>query len=84
MTFEERLEAITQNLDMLTKIHLDNDREYRERFTALEKAQESLTKGLADFREDVTRYVASMDRVIEQLSNIALDHERRLKDLEDE
>jgi hypothetical protein len=83
MTFEEQLASIAQNLDTLTKIHLDNDREYRERFTALGKAQENLTKALADFNADVTRYAASMDRVIEQLSNLALDHERRLKDLED-
>ena len=31
MNLDERLELIGQRLDMLTKIHLDNDREYRER-----------------------------------------------------
>jgi hypothetical protein len=76
VTIEERLEAIAKNLDTLTKIHLDNDREYRERFDAL-------TKALADFSADVTRYAASMKPVIEQLTNIALHYERGLKDLED-
>lgn len=35
MTIDERLEAIAGNLDTLTKIHLDNDREYRGRFKQL-------------------------------------------------
>jgi len=32
MTIDERLEAVARNLDTLTKSHLDDDREYRERF----------------------------------------------------
>jgi hypothetical protein len=81
MTIEERLEAIAQNLDTLTKIHLDNDREYRERFDALTKAQEAQAKALVEFKAEVI-YAESLDRVIERLSNIALDHERRFDDLE--
>ena len=44
MTFEERLDkisekvdAIAHNLDVLTRMHVDNDREYQERFQANEK-----------------------------------------------
>jgi uncharacterized coiled-coil protein SlyX len=89
MTIEERLEVIAQNLDILTKIHLDHDREYQERFEALTKAQEAQAKALeaqakalVDFKAEVTRYAASLDRVIERLSSIALHHEQRLEDLE--
>ena len=38
-TFEERLEALKQTLE-LAAMHLDNDKEFRERFAAIAKAQE--------------------------------------------
>jgi HD-GYP domain-containing protein (c-di-GMP phosphodiesterase class II) len=112
MTFEERLESIAQNLDMLTKIHLDNDREYRERLAALEearveqekariehekarieheKAREERDRALAahaqavaEFTLEVSRNVTSINRALERLSDIAVDHEHRIKDLEDQ
>jgi hypothetical protein len=37
VTVEERFERIESNLDMLIKIHLDSDREYRERFDQVVK-----------------------------------------------
>jgi hypothetical protein len=40
MTIEERLEAVAVQLDTLTRIHIDNDREFRERFDRLTEAQE--------------------------------------------
>ena len=39
-TFEERLEALKQTLELVAAMHLDNDREFRERFAAIAKAQE--------------------------------------------
>lgn len=40
MTIDERLEAAARQLDTLTKIHIDDAREYRERFQQLSEAQE--------------------------------------------
>jgi len=71
MTVDERIEAIARNLDTLTKIHLDNDREYRDRFTQLTAAIEKLQISVQQDAEN-----------IRGLARIAEIHERRLTDLE--
>ena len=71
MTVEERFQRIESNLDMLIKIHLDNDREYRERFDQLMTAIEELR---ATSKQDGEH--------IHALVRIAEIHERRLSDLE--
>ena len=37
---DERLEAIKQTLELTAAMHIDNDREFRERFAAIAKIQE--------------------------------------------
>jgi len=78
MTVDERIEAIARNLDTLTKIHLDNDREYRDRFAqltaAIEKLQISVEKMQISVQQDAEN--------IRGLARIAEIHERRLTDLE--
>jgi len=78
MTIDERLENISRNLDTLTKLHLDserqreqddserraNDREYRERFQQNEKR-------LAQLMDTMNR----LGRILEI-------HDQRLDDLE--
>ena len=71
MTVEERFKRIESNLDMLIKIHLDTDREYRERFEQLMTAIEELR---AASKQDGEH--------IHALVRIAGIHERRLSDLE--
>ena len=71
MTVEERFEQIESNLKMLIKIHLDNDREYRERFDQLLTAIEEL---IATSKQNGEH--------IHALVRIAEIHERRLSDLE--
>ena len=39
-TIDERLEAIKQTLELTAAMHIDNDREFRERFAAIAKIQE--------------------------------------------
>ncbi|HEY3840894.1 MAG TPA: hypothetical protein VGL72_30185 [Bryobacteraceae bacterium] len=41
MNLDQRLELIGQRLDMLTKIHLDDDREYRDRMDQVAAAAEA-------------------------------------------
>jgi hypothetical protein len=39
-TFDERLEAIRQTLELTVAMHIDNDKEFRERFAQIAKLQE--------------------------------------------
>ena len=54
MTIDEQLQQITANLNTLTRIHLDNDREYRERFQQNEKR-------LAQLMDSKNRLVSVME-----------------------
>ena len=38
-TFDERLEAINHTLELGAAMHVDNDREFRQRFAEIAKAQ---------------------------------------------
>jgi hypothetical protein len=71
MTVDERLENIARNLDMLTKIHLDNDREYHERFR-------EIAESFATVRNNFEIVLDSIKR----LEVIATSHDQRLDDLE--
>ena len=55
ISVDERIESIARTLDMLTKIHLDNDREYRERFEEIAAAQRETA---AAQRENEKRFAA--------------------------
>ena len=50
MTVEERFERMESNLDMLIKIHLDNDREYRERFAQDKERLDRLMAAIEELR----------------------------------
>ena len=84
MTIDERIEAIASNLDILTKLHLDNDRDYREMLGSL-----AATVGRLDIAvEKLTAFSADVKDALLRLANIAGahqdrldDHERRLDDL---
>jgi predicted metallo-beta-lactamase superfamily hydrolase len=39
-TIDERLEAINQTLELVAAMHVDNDKEFRERFAEIAKAQQ--------------------------------------------
>jgi predicted metallo-beta-lactamase superfamily hydrolase len=38
-SIDERLEAINQTLELVAAMHIDNDKEFRERFAEIAKAQ---------------------------------------------
>jgi hypothetical protein len=44
MTIDERLENIARNLDILTKLHLDGEREWREAQASNDKRFDIVTK----------------------------------------
>ena len=70
-TIDERLQNIARNLDTLTQLHLDSDREWREAQTANEKR----------FGDIARTFESALDS-IKRLENIATAHEERLDDLE--
>jgi len=71
MTVDERIENIARNLDILTQLHLDSHREWRE-------AQAENEKRFAQ----VTRNFEIVLDSIKRLENIAVAHDERLDDLE--
>jgi hypothetical protein len=79
MTIEERLEAVAVQLDQLTRIHIDNDREFRERFARLTEAQEKNARDI----EALKTVVAQDSEHIRALVRIAELHHERLNRLED-
>ena len=80
MTIDERLEAIAQNLDQLTRIHIDSDREYRERFQQIE---ELFRRNEERFDRNEGRLAQFMD-TMNRLGRILEIHEQRLDDLEEQ
>lgn len=65
MTIDERLDAIARDLETLTRIHIDRDREYQARFdevqteyrTRIKAAEERHDKEMAAIRADLRRAV---------------------------
>jgi len=92
MTIDERLEALAVQLDTLTRIHIDNDREFRERFDRLTDAQEKNTRDIEALARDIgalARDIGALKTVVEHdtdnvrsLIRIAELHHERLNRLE--
>lgn len=79
MTIEERLEAIARNLDTLTQIHIDNDREYRERFQQLTAALEDNIRDIRDLTQEMKGLKSLLQQDAENiraLARIAEIHEQ--------
>lgn len=81
----ERFERIERNLDILTKLHLDRDREHEERAAEHEKN----IAELREFNRKMTAFAEDVRDTMRRLANIAGahedrldDHDRRLDDLE--
>jgi hypothetical protein len=79
MTIDERLEVVAAQLDTLTRIHIDNDREFRERFDRLTEAQEKNARDI----EALKTVVEQDGEHIRALVRIAELHHERLNRLED-
>lgn len=85
MTVEERFEQMESNLNMIIKIHPDNDREYRERFDQDMKRMDRLMAAIEELKGVVQELRAASKQDgehIHALVRIAEIHERRISDLE--
>ena len=94
VTFDERMDNIARNLDMITKLHLDSGREWREaqaesqkRFAQNEKRFAENEKRFAENERRFTQVTRNFEIVldsIKRLERIATGHEERLDDLENQ
>jgi len=71
MTIDESLENIARNLDILTKLHLHGEREWREAQASNEKRFDIVTRNFETVHDSIKR-----------LERIAVAHEERLDDIE--
>ena len=75
MTFDERLNAIAADLNTLTRIHLDTESEFRERFDRIGAHLEKVGAEI-----DKLKTMAQQDgENIRALARIAEIHEHRLE-----
>ena len=63
MTIDERIEALTQSVELLAQMHRDNERKYEERFARLE----GLTERIVNVRETVAHILDDHDGPLRRL-----------------
>jgi hypothetical protein len=73
MDIEQKLEALTQTVELLARMHLDNEKLFREHQTEYRERSLRTDDRLGQLMETMNR-----------LANIVEAHEQRLDDLEDE
>src|ERR1043166_1037356 len=85
MNIDERLEAVARNLDTLTRIHLDANRDYLARFEASEarfKASEARFEAAeARFEASEERIQAAEERIEAAEERAAAAEERHYKEM---
>jgi hypothetical protein len=79
-TFEERLEAIRQTLELAVAMHIDNDKEFRERFA---QNEERFAEIAVTLQEIATNQKRDGEHIL-ALARIAELHDRRITNLEDQ
>ena len=72
MSIEQKLEALTQTVELLARMHLDNEKLFREHQAEYRDRSIRTDERMAHLMDAMTR-----------LANIAEAHEERLDDLED-
>ena len=77
-TIDERLEASKQTLELTAAMHIDNDREFRERFAEIDKR----FAGIAITLQEIATNQKRDGEHILALVRIAELHDRRLTHLE--
>lgn len=63
MTIDERIEALTQSVELLAQMHRDNERKYEERFTRLESLAERIVDVQASLANIVTNHDGRLPRL---------------------
>jgi len=89
VTIDERIQALTMHLEILSGVHQDFEKRTDERFQTLAEAHRAFAEAQQDFQRRMTQYSADVKDAIARLANIAaahddaLDgHEKRIEKLE--
>jgi hypothetical protein len=81
----DKVSAIAEHLDLLTRMHIDNEREFRERFDKIEdlfqRNEERFQRTEERFQRNEERLAQLMD-TMNIVGRILTLHEKRLDDLE--
>jgi queuine/archaeosine tRNA-ribosyltransferase len=72
MNIDERLESVARNLDMLIRIHLDSEREYRERLDKSDEQMERSREQHERSREQHERSRERLDRIEGHLESLTV------------
>ncbi len=80
MTIDERLEALTQTVELMAQMHEDHKRENAENLAMLTAKSAMLTERSAEFMDTFNR----LGRIIEMHEHRLDSHDDRLDRLEDE
>jgi hypothetical protein len=78
MTIDERLQALTESVELLTSLHRDLERETTEKIRSLAVIAEHNEVRAAQ----MDKRAAQMMEAITRLARVAENHERRINDLE--
>jgi len=85
LTIDERLQAITMHLELLSQMHEDerkHNEELRKNHADFVSRMEDFVSRMEAFTNQVTTFAADVRDAVVRLTNIAEAHERRLDDLE--
>ena len=89
MTIDERIEALTQSVELLASFHRDIEKRMDANAQEHSKQMKEIAAEHRDFARLMTQYAADVKDTFRRLGNIAAahderldDHERRLDDLE--
>ena len=86
MTIDERIEALTQSLELLASMHRDEEQRGDERFTQLTEMAKINDERFAQVGERFAQVTHNFEIVldsIKRLERIALAHEDRIDDHQD-
>ena len=78
MNIDERLEALTQSVELLATFHRDSDARLQAFENRMEKRLDKLTTAM----ETLAGHMQTLTGQMQTLSQIALGHEQRIQKLE--
>jgi hypothetical protein len=84
MTIDERLEALTQSLELLASLHKDNEQRNEQRFEAMRRGMEEMRGGNEEMRLGIRQDLGEMAqtmRVMMQSYGAMMDSIGRLADI---
>jgi septal ring factor EnvC (AmiA/AmiB activator) len=73
MNIDERIAALTQSVELLASLHKDNEEKFEKRMAAIDQRMAATDK-----------QIKRLGKYIHSIGTLVLDHETRLRSLEDD